>query len=102
MCKHSQLPYLDIHQDNIRAWMRRAELLHQIFQCFLAVPHRTNREVKFFDGLERNLLIDVADYLSDAEVHGIVFRCNLLVFDDQNVDLLSFAFGEIHQMIRNG
>jgi hypothetical protein len=31
-----------------------------------------------------------------------VFRCNLLVFDDQNVDLLSFAFGEIHQMIRNG
>jgi len=40
--------------------------------------------VKFFDGLERNLLID------------------MVVFDDQNVDLLSFAFGEIHQMIRNG
>jgi hypothetical protein len=101
MCKDSQLPYLHIHQDNIRTWVRRAELLHQILQCFLAVPHRTDREVKLFNCLERDLLVNMAGYLSDAEVHAIMLRWNSLVFDDQDVNLLSFALGEIHQMIRN-
>jgi hypothetical protein len=74
MCNDSQLPYLHIHQDDIRAWVRRAELLHQILQCLLAVPHRIDRKVKLFDGLKCDLLVDMAGYLSDVDFHDHVLE----------------------------
>ena len=52
--------HLDVHKYYVRFGMYIGFRFEEIVQSFFAIPYRIDREAKLLDGLQSDLLIDLA------------------------------------------
>ena len=79
--------HLNIHEYNVRFGMCIRFRLEEVVEGFSAVPYCIDREAELPDGLQSDLLIDLAVSFVQGCGHFEGAQLHLLVFNDQDVDL---------------